>query len=210
MRTRVSPLRNAPDERAPERNAKVLHDRLGERPVRIGGKDLESSVHPYSFSGTSVTGAAGSHRSCGDAGDECAIRHIVRHDRPGTRRGMVTDAHRRAQDGIGTDERMIADLCALLDRRPVVVRGDRPRADVDMRANRRVSEIGDMPDCRMRANRRLLDLDEVTDMRALADQRARPQVAERTAIRPSLHHGAFERRRDNAAPSAMLLDVIML
>ena len=123
----------------------------------------------------------------------------MRHDRPGTRRGMVTDAHRRAQDGIGTDERMIADLRTFLDRRPVVVRGDRARADVHMLANRRVPDIGDMPDCRVRADRRLLNLDEIADVRALPDERARPQVAEWPAIRPSLQHRPFERRRDDAA-----------
>ena len=64
--------------------------------------------------------------------------------------------------------------------RAVVVARDRAGADVDVLADGRVAEVGEMIRLRPAAERRLLQLDEVADVRAFADVRSRPQVRERT------------------------------
>ena len=51
----------------------------------------------------------------------------------------------------------------------VVVAGDRAGADVDLLANRRVAEIGEVVGLRAAAERRVLELDEVADVRVFAD-----------------------------------------
>jgi hypothetical protein len=51
----------------------------------------------------------------------------------------------------------------------VVVAGDRAGADVDVCADRRVAEIGQVLAFDPRPERRLLELDEVADARVMAD-----------------------------------------
>ena len=65
----------------------------------------------------------------------------------------------------------------------VVVAGDGAGADVDLLADRRVAEIGEVVGLRPAAERRLLQLDEVADVRVLADVRVRPEVRERARLR---------------------------
>ena len=65
----------------------------------------------------------------------------------------------------------------------VVVAGDGAGADVDIRADRGIAEIGQVVGLGARAERRLLELDEVADVRLLADVGVRPQVRERADAR---------------------------
>ena len=61
----------------------------------------------------------------------------------------------------------------------VVVAGDGAGADVHLRADRRVAEVGQMIGLRARAQRRLLQLHEISDLCAFAHHRLRPQMRKR-------------------------------
>ena len=66
----------------------------------------------------------------------------------------------------------------------VVVAGDRAGPDVDVGADRRVAEVGQVIRLRPGAQRRLLQLDEVADLAPLANHGFRPQMSERPDRRP--------------------------
>ena len=80
--------------------------------------------------------------------------------------------HRRDQLRVAADERAVLDDRLVLVH-AVVVAGDRAGADVDVCADRRVAEVGQVIDLRPGAERGLLQLDEVADLGAFADRRSR-------------------------------------
>ena len=79
---------------------------------------------------------------------------------------------------VAADERAILDD-RLVFLRPVVVAGDRARADVHVGTDCRVAEVREMIGLRARPERGLLQLHEISDLCALADDCFRPQMRKR-------------------------------
>ena len=75
--------------------------------------------------------------------------------------------------------------------RAVVVAGDRARADVAPRADRRVAEVGQVTGLAALAQPGLLQLDEVAHAAVRLEYRARPQMREGADLR-SVPIAAFE------------------
>ena len=74
--------------------------------------------------------------------------HVLRDRRPGGDVGARADADRRDQLRIAADEGAVVDDRRVL-RRAVVVAGDRAGADVHLRADRRVAEVGEVVGLRL-------------------------------------------------------------
>ena len=95
------------------------------------------------------------------------------------------DRHRRDQLGVGSDVHVVLDDGAVLVR-AVVVAGDGAGADVDVAADARVADVGQVVGLAARPDRARLDLDEVADVRPRrasdrrrTDPRVRPDAAAR-------------------------------
>ena len=112
---------------------------------------------------------------------ERAGGHVLGDRRAGGDVGALADRDRRDQLRVAADERAVLDRRLML-RLAVVVAGDRAGADVDLLADHRVAEIGEVVGLRAAAERGLLQLDEVADVRVLADVRLRPDVRERPEL----------------------------
>src|SRR5579862_630377 len=102
-------------------------------------------------------------------------RHVLDDRRPRRDVGALANVNRRDELRVAADEDAILDDGGML-RDPVVVARDRAGADVDARADRRVSKVREVIRFRSLAHRGLLELDEISDVRPLADDRLRPDV----------------------------------
>src|SRR4029079_14850857 len=91
----------------------------------------------------------------------------------------VADRHRGHQRAVRPYEGALADHRIVLAE-PIVIAGDGARADVRVRADICVADVGQMVDLGARTEHRFLHLDEITDLRLLADFRTRPQAGEWT------------------------------
>src|SRR6185437_1694074 len=85
-------------------------------------------------------------------------------DRSRADRGVVAHLHRRDQRRVGTDEGTIADLGDVLVHAVVVAR-DGAGADVHVRTDLRVAEIGEVVGLAAFAEFGFLGFDEISDMR---------------------------------------------
>ncbi len=84
----------------------------------------------------------------------------------------VADRDRRHQSGVRTDEGARADDRAILPE-PVVIAGDGAGADVGLRPDRGVADVGQMIDLRPIADLGFLELDEIADLALLAERSCR-------------------------------------
>ena len=114
------------------------------------------------------------------------IGHIVGDRRAGGHIGALADRDRRDELRVAANEGAVADdgLVLLL---AVVVAGDRAGADVDVLADRRVSQIREVARFRLAAERGLFQLDEVADVGLALDDAARAEMRERAEHRVGLH-----------------------
>src|SRR5215813_14075311 len=97
-------------------------------------------------------------------------RHRTRGNVPGdhgagARVRLVADLDRRDEDGVGRDPSVLPDLGPVL-LPPVVVGGDRPRADVGAVADLGVADVREVWNLRPLTDLRVLDLDERADVGA--------------------------------------------
>src|SRR5262245_53282591 len=100
---------------------------------------------------------------------ERAGRHVAGHGRAGADVGVVGDADGRDQLRVAADLHARADARAVL-LEAVVVAGDGSGADVAVRADLTVAEVGQVVRLGPGADRRLLGLDEVADVHALRSE----------------------------------------
>src|SRR5262249_39670028 len=132
---------------------------------------------------SALTGAEALHPALDEldgraAHREGAGRHVLRHRGAGGDVGVVRHRDRRDELGVAADLHACADAREVL-LEAVVVAGDGPGADVRIRADLAIAEIGEVVGLRTGAEHRLLGLDEVSDVHALAEPRAGPQAGER-------------------------------
>src|SRR6187431_3146877 len=90
--------------------------------------------------------------------------------------GALADVARRDDHRVDADEGAVADRRSVLAR-PVVIRGDRARADVGVLADLRVAQVAHVVLLRTRPEMRVLELGVVADLGAAAGHAARPKVA---------------------------------
>src|SRR5262249_36885144 len=93
--------------------------------------------------------------------------------------GVVADRDRRDQLAVAADLHAVADHRAVLAE-AVVVAGDRARTDVAVAADGRVADVREVVRLGAGADLRLLHLDEVADVDALVQDRAGPELRERS------------------------------
>src|SRR5690606_6704634 len=105
---------------------------------------------------------------------ELAFGRVAGDHRTGADGGARADRHRREQRAVGADEGAVADGGGGLVH-AVVVAGDGAGADVDLRADARVAQVGEVVGLAARAERRVLGLDEIADVHAFGEHRARAQ-----------------------------------
>src|SRR5262249_42601292 len=109
-----------------------------------------------------------------------ALRHRTRGNVPGdhgtgARVRLVADLDRRDEDGVGRDPSVLPDLGPVL-LPPVVVGGDRPRADVGAVADLGVADVREGWNLRPLTDLRVLDLDERADVGAGSEAGAGPEA----------------------------------
>src|SRR5277367_1616947 len=107
--------------------------------------------------------------------------------------GAVADRDRRDEGRVRADEGAGADVGLVLGE-AVVIAGDSSRADVGVRPDSSVADIGQMIDLGAFLDLGLLDLDEVADSRVGGDVRPRPQPRIRPDRRAPRHPRALEMR----------------
>src|SRR5260370_40249192 len=109
------------------------------------------------------------------ARDGQSIRGHIVGDR-GARRdvGAVADSHRGDQRGIRSDENFVPDGRRVLVK-PVIVARDSARADVRLRADLGVAEVGQVHRFRAFSNRALLYFHEISDPCSGLQVSVRPQ-----------------------------------
>ena len=108
---------------------------------------------------------------------------------------------RSHEERVGADEDVLFDHGGVLVCSVEVAR-DRPRANVDVFADLRVAQVGEVPHLCVGPERAVLHLAEVADVRAFAHARAFAQVAERADVAVVLHHGVFQHRCQHVAAVA--------
>src|ERR1700730_16285971 len=104
-------------------------------------------------------------------------RDVLRNHGPRSDIGAVTDLDRRHQGAIRADERMRANLRAILGE-AVVIAGNRSRADIRPGADARISNVAQMVNLGARADLRGLHLDEIADVHVLREAAAGAQPGE--------------------------------
>ena len=109
------------------------------------------------------------HGLAASGDSETVRRHVIRDDGAGAHERSVADGDRGHKEGVRADERALADHGPVLAVSVVVAR-DGAGADVDLRPDARVAEIGKVADLGARTEIDVLDLDE-------ADLGLRPQDA---------------------------------
>src|ERR1022692_4203637 len=133
---------------------------------------------------------------------QCIGRNILRDARSRPNVGALSDANRRNQGGIASNERAVFNHGAVLVH-AIVIAGDGARPDVDAFANLGVAKIGEVVGLGTFAQPRLLGLHEVADVRAFADVAPGPQMRIRSKVRAVAHHGIFQNAaRPNQNPVA--------
>src|SRR3546814_4889036 len=93
-----------------------------------------------------------------------AVSAVARH-RAARRDDLVgTDPDRRDERAVRPDEGALADLGPIFEI-AIIIAGDRARADIRVRADGDVAQIGEMVRLGPRAEHRLLRLDKIADLR---------------------------------------------
>src|SRR3990172_1721786 len=136
-------------------------------------------------------------------GHRRALRHVLRHHRPGARPGAAAQPHRRHQHRVAADEGAVAADGHALPL-AVVVAGHRAGADVDLLADLGVADVAEVAHLRAAPQSRSLHLHEVADVHACLQAAARPQVAERPNVDAARENGAFDDGRHDRTPVADL------
>src|ERR1700693_2614563 len=114
----------------------------------------------------------------GDAGQGEGVRgNVFRDGRAGADIGAVSHGHGRHELTVAADEGAATDRRAVL-LFPVVVAGDDAGADVRVRADLRVSKVGEVQGLHPPPQERHLGFDEVSDAHVFLEHRARPQARE--------------------------------
>src|SRR6185312_14993055 len=111
-----------------------------------------------------------------------AGRHVFTNRRAAADVRPFADRDRSDELRITADERPVFDRGLVLVH-AVVVAGDGAGADVDLRADLRVAEIGEMHRLGTRTERGLFQLHEVADTRAVADDGAAAKMRKGTDLR---------------------------
>src|SRR5216683_6649147 len=116
--------------------------------------------------------------------DGCrAFRNVLRHHRTGPRARALADLDRRDQHRVDADEGAISDLGPVLVR-AVEVGGNSTRADVGVRAQVRIAQVGHVRHPRAARDLRPHELGEAPDVHVIGDLRTGPQLGERAAVGP--------------------------
>src|SRR4051794_8566721 len=122
-------------------------------------------------------------------------RKAVRLDVPGYDRARAhdsafTDGDGSHEGGVGADEGAAADDRPRLAETVVIAR-DRAGADVGVRADFRVADVGQMVDLRAFRDLGFLELDKISDLGLLAEARAGADPSERADARLGADIGAL-------------------
>src|ERR1700744_907394 len=104
----------------------------------------------------------------------------VRRRRPGDHRtgadiGAVTDADRRHQRRVRTDEGALADIGVMLVE-AIVIAGNGTSSDICTRADAGIAKVGQIVGLGALFNAAVLHLDKIADMDVFLDHRAGPQT----------------------------------
>src|SRR5690606_22777948 len=110
-----------------------------------------------------------------DADDGLTRRHRLRHHRAGARLAPRAKLDRGDEHRVAPQKHAVTDDRAVLPL-AIVIAGNRPGPDVDASAERRVSQVAEVPNPRAPPNRRRLGLHVVPNVHAGLDLRARPHV----------------------------------
>src|SRR5690606_34409962 len=108
---------------------------------------------------------------------ELLRRHILGNSRPCSHRCTLAEGYGRHQSRIGTDKGAIAnDRFVLIDT--IIVTGDGARADIDVGAQFRITDIAQVVDLTALAHLGVLGFNEVTHFGGLCQNRARTDSGE--------------------------------
>src|SRR6185369_5471728 len=110
---------------------------------------------------------------------ELPRRRVLGDGRAGADIGAAGNAHRRDQRRVRADEAVVLDHRTIL-RDAVVIARNGARADVDSRADLRVTDVAQVIDLRLRGEPARLDFDEIADVHFLGEVRAGTQACVRS------------------------------
>src|SRR3954466_4134826 len=129
------------------------------------------------------------------------LGHVLRHDGARGGRGVLPDLHRRAEQAVRPDERVVADLRPVLSH-TVVVQRDHAGAYVHALADVGVSDVAEVMHLRVAPQPRVLHLAVIPHLDAGLEVGARTQMRERTDAHAILERCALEHRRFDLAVRA--------